>query len=143
MAALFLNDYGYLQPPKCYLLPKGVDRLDPFIPVLGQLVESGPSLFVALVALNLVEVSPRLAHLPFIVAAATAWLASYRDDNAFWIDHGIGGRVCALIDGIRQQERTLLNPEHALRSHIDDLLAALIRLGVAEASRLERAFAAQ
>ena len=38
IATLFFNDHGYLQPAKCYLLPKGVDRLDPFLPVLENLL---------------------------------------------------------------------------------------------------------
>lgn len=141
IAALFINDYGFALPPKCYLLSKGVDRLDPFIPVLKELVESGPCLFVALVTLNLLEVSPKPTHLQLIVAAAKTWLASYPDDSAFWIDHGIGQRVCALIDGIRLQEKAQLDTEHALRRDIDVLLADLVRLGVAEASRLETALA--
>jgi len=37
-------------------------------------------------------------HLPFMVAAAKAWMASYRDDSNFWIDYGIGTRVCAWIE---------------------------------------------
>lgn len=141
IAAFFLNDYGYFQPPKCYLLPKGIDRLGPFFPALEELVESGPCLFVALVTLNLLEVSPKPVYLPFIVTAAKTWLVSYSDDSAFWIDSEIGRRVCALIDGVRLQEPALLDSEHALRRDIDVLLAALVRLGVAEANRLETALA--
>ncbi len=137
IAAFFFNDYGYFQPQKCYLLPLGVDRLDPFIPALEKLVESGPCLFVALITLNLLEVSPKPAHLSFIVTAAKTWLASYPDDSTFWIDNGIGRRVCVLIDGVRLQEQALLSSEHALRREIEILLAALVRLGVAEANRLE------
>jgi hypothetical protein len=70
IAVLFFNDYGFAQPSKCYLLSKGVDRLDSFLPVLEKLVQSGPSLFVAVVTLNLLEVSPKSAHLPFLIAAA-------------------------------------------------------------------------
>ena len=108
---------------------------------MEELVESGPCLFVALVTLNLIEVSPRAAHLPFIIVAAMAWLASYPDDTAFWTGQEIGRRVCALIDGLRLQGEALLDPEQALRRDIDTLLAALVALGVAEASRLEMALA--
>lgn len=141
IAVFFLNDYFLNPPPKCYLPPKIIDRLDPFIPVLKELVESGPCLFVALVTLNLLEVSPNPAHLQFIVAAAQTWLASYPDDSEFWIDQAIGQRVCALIDGIRLQEQAVLDSERALRRDIDVLLAALVRVGVAEANRLETALA--
>ena len=74
IAVLFFNDYGFIHPAKCYLLPNGIDRIDAFLPVLEQLIEHGPSLFVALVTLNLLEVSPRSAHLRFLVTAAKTWL---------------------------------------------------------------------
>ena len=139
MPVLFFNDHGFIQPAKCYLLPKGVDRLDSFLPVLEKLVESGPSLFVAVVTLNLVEVSPRSAHLPFVVAAAKTWLGSYPDDSDFWVDHGIGHRVCVWIEEVRRQEPALLDTDKAIRFDVDRLLAALISLGVADARRLEEA----
>lgn len=141
IAVLFFNEYGFTQPTTCYVLPNGIDRLDSFLPVLEDLVERGPSLFVALVTLNLLEVSPRSAHLPFIVTAAKAWLRSYPDDSDFWVDHGIGRRVCVWIGEVRRQEPTLLDPNEAVRLDVDRLLAALISLGVADARRLEAALA--
>ncbi len=141
IAAFFMNDYSTLQPPKCYLLPRGVDRLDPFLPLLTMLVEKGSCLFVALVALNLLEVSPKLIHLPLIISAAKVWQARYPDDSGFWIDHGIGRRICALIEEVRRQEPRLLDTDQALRSDVDRILATLVRGGVAEARRLEEALA--
>jgi hypothetical protein len=76
-----------MEPAKCYLLPKGVDRLNPFLTVLEELVKGGPSLFAAVVTLNLLEVSPRSTHVPFLVGAAKTWLESYADDSDFWVDH--------------------------------------------------------
>ena len=141
IAVVFFNDYGFAQPAKCYLLPKGIDRLNPFLPVLEKLVESGPSLFVALVTLNLLEVSTSSAHLPFMVAAAKVWLESYPNDSDFWVDHGIGRRVCVWIDEVRLQEPSLLNTDTAVRFDLDRLLPALVSLGVADAKRLEEALA--
>jgi len=109
--------------------------------VLEQLIEHGPSLFVALVTLNLLEVSPRSAHLPFLVTAAKAWLRGYPDHRDFWVDYGIGRRVCVWIEEVRRQEPTLFDRNEAMRMDVDRLLAKLITLGVAEASRLETAFA--
>ena len=137
IAALLFNNYLFNQPPKCYLLTLGVDRLDPFLPVLKVLVEGGPSHFVAVMTLNLVEVAPKSSHLPFIVAAAMAWLKSYPDDTFFWIDHDIGRRVCVLIEGIWRVEPALLDSKQAVRLGVDRLLAALVSLGVVEARRLE------
>jgi hypothetical protein len=141
IAAFFMNDYGTLQPPKCYLLPGGVDRLDPFLPLLTMLVEKGSCLFVALVTLDLFEVSPKPIHLPFIISAAKAWQARFPDDSRFWIDNAIGRRICALIQEARRQEPSLLDPDQTLRADVDRILAALVRVGVAEARQLEKALA--
>ena len=141
IATLFFNDYSSFEPAKCYLLPIAIDRLDPYLSVLGKLVESGPSLFVAIVTLNLLEVSPRLAHLPFMVTAAMTWLKSYPNDNDFWVDHGIGRRVCVWIEKVWRQDASLLATDEPIRLHVDRLLAALVSSGVADAKRLEEALA--
>src|SRR5262249_37816813 len=94
IATLFFNDYDSFQPAKCYLLPKAVDRLDPFLPLLKKLVEGGPSPFVPIVTLTLLEVSQSSALLPFVVTAAMPWLKSSSNDSDFWVNHGIGRRVC-------------------------------------------------
>lgn len=139
IAVLFFNDYDFAQPAKCYLLQKGFERLAPFLPVLEKLVESGPSFFVAVVTLNLLEVSPKSAHLPFLIKAAMTWLRSYPDDSDFWVDYGIGRRVCVWIEEVRRQEPALLDTDEPIRFDVDRLLSALISLGVADARRLEEA----
>jgi hypothetical protein len=141
IATLFFNDHGFTKPAKCYLLPKGAVRLDPFLPVLEKLIENGPSFFVAVVTLNLVEVSPRLAHLPFVMAATKAWLRSYPHSRDFWIGHDIGRRVCVWIEEAWRQGPALIDAERTLRLDVDRLLAALVSLGVADARRLEEALA--
>ena len=141
IGVLFFNDYGFAQSPRCYLLAKGIDRIDCFLPVLQKLVESGPSLFVALVTLNLLEVSPRSQHLPFMVAAVKAWLASYPNDSDFWVDDGIGSRVCAWIEEVRRQDTALLNTDKPVRIDVDRLLAGLISAGVADARQIEESLA--
>lgn len=137
VAVLFFNDYGHFEPAKCYLLAKGIDRLPPFLPVLTELAEGGSFLFVALVFLNLIEKSPRPAHLPLINAAAKAWLTSYGDDAAFWVESDIGRRLCAVMQAIFDADAHAFDAGPALRSDIDILLAALVRLGIAEAYRFE------
>jgi hypothetical protein len=137
IAVLFFNQNGFVQPAQCYLLPKGIDRLTAFLPALERLVKSGPSLFVALVAMNLLEVSPRPAHLRFVVVAAKTWVDSFPDDSQFWIDYGIARRVCLWIENVRGQDAALLGADDAVRAEVDRILAALVRFGVAEARRLE------
>jgi hypothetical protein len=139
IAVIFFNQFGFGPSTKCYLLPKGIDRIGPFLPVLEMLVQSGPSLFVALVTINLLEVSPRAEHLPFLVTAAKTWVDNYPNDSQFWVDYGIGRRVCNWIESVRVQDATLLGADDPLRLEVDRILAALVRLGVPEARRLEQA----
>ena len=138
IAIFFLNDYSIFQPPRCYLMPPGIGRLDPFIPNLKRLTDSAPCFFVACCVLNLVEVSPRPTHLEFIATAVEAWLANHPDDSEFWVDYGIGRRLCALIDDIRGQQPPLLSQDRSLRDRVDAILSALVGLGVAEATSLEQ-----
>ena len=138
IAAFFLNDYNGFQPPRCYLPPAVVGLLNPFLPVLEQLVRSGPHFFVALVALNLIEVSPRRVHLEFIVTAAESWLAKHPENSGFWVEQGIGARFCALIDAIQGEQSPFLDHEPLLRDRVYGVLSILVGLGVAEAARLEQ-----
>ena len=139
IAVLFFSDRGFSQPAKCYLLPKGIDGLNPFLPILKEVAESGPFVFVAMVLLNLLEVAPRTAHLPLVNAAAKAWLTSYPDDDTFWVDSDIGRRLCSVMDAVFNIDPKAFGTDQPLRKDIDNLLAALVRLGVPEAHRLEEA----
>ncbi len=143
IAVFFFNDHGLTQPAESYLLPKGISQLEPFLPVLADLVESGPSLFVAGVTLNLIEVHPTPAHFRFIITAAKIWIGRFPDAVQFWVEKDIGRRICALIERIWNQDPVLLDTDETLQFDVNQLLAALISLGVADASRLEKALAAR
>jgi len=138
VAAFFLNDYDWFRPPRCYLPPTVVGLLNPFLPVLEQLVRTGPHFFVALVALNLIEVSPRRVHLEFIVTAAESWLVNHPDNSGFWVEQGIGARLCVLIDAIRGEQSPLLDSEPSLQDRVYRVLSILVGLGVTEAAHLEQ-----
>jgi hypothetical protein len=141
IAIFFFNDYGRFQPAKCYLPPNVIERIDPFLPLLQTLIEGGPSFFTALVALNLLEASPKPSHLRLIVRAAAIWLKAYPDSVPFWIDNGIGRQICVLIEDIWRIEPALLDRTQPMRNEIDQLLATMVRIGVADAARLEKALA--
>jgi hypothetical protein len=143
IATLFLNDYGWAQPARSYLPPALIDLLTPFLPTLERCAIEGATYFVAIVTLNLLEVSPRAAHLPFLLAAATSWAATFPGATDFWIDHGLGRRVCALIEAARLSEPAVLAPGQPLRDQVNRLLPAMVSVGVAEAARLEQALAGQ
>ena len=137
IAVLFFNDHMYGQGSKCYLFEKGVERVSPFLPVLGKLVSKGPSPFVALVLLNLLEVAPRAEQLDVLVEAGSAWIEAYPDFRQLWLDHGVGRRWCLLIEAIRARSPSRFSSSTPQRPAIDSLVASLIALGVPEATRLE------
>ena len=137
VAVVLFNDYGHFQPAKCYLKPKGVERLTPFLPLLEEVAEKGTFLLVAISLLNLIETAPSAAHLPLIIGAGLSWATTISDDKEFWVDHGIGRRLCALIEAILTLDSKLFRSQQALRRDADNLLAALVRMGVAEAYQLE------
>ena len=137
IAVLFFNDHMYGQGSKCYLFEKGVERVGPFLPILGKLVSKGPSPFVALLLLNLLEVAPRAEQLDLLVGAGSVWIEAYPDFRQLWIDHGVGRRWCLLMEAIRAHSPTSFSNSAPLRPAIDTLVASLIALGVPEATRLE------
>ena len=129
---------GWERPARCYLHSDGVDRVDPLLPGLQRLAESGPSYFVAL---NLLEVAPRPSQLAFVIAVAEAWLNAYPDNSDLWRDQLIGRRICRLIDTIRGHQPSILSIDANLRKRIDGVLVSLTSLGVPEAAVLEQELA--
>jgi hypothetical protein len=141
--AMFFNNHGFVQPTTAYLLPKGIERLGPFLPLLERLAIDAPCLFVAVVTLNLLEVAPRIEHTSLLVAAAKSWVAAFPDDNELWVDQGIGRRVCALLNLMLVKTNALFGPQQVFRRDVDAILAALVRSGVPEAARLEQSIAGE
>lgn len=141
IAVMFFNEHNFGQGSKCYLFEKGAERVGPFLPVLGKLVHEGPSPFVALVLLNLLEVAPRAEQLDVLVAAGRAWIGAYPDFRQLWVDHGVGRRWCSLVDAIRARSPSSVGHSAPLRTAIESLVAALVALGVPEATRLEEELA--
>jgi hypothetical protein len=91
--------------------------------------------------MDLLEVLPRPSLLPVLVAGGKAWVGSYADDTAFWVEHGIGRRFCALVDRVCQSALDALAADKPERRGVDVILAALVRLGIPEARQLETALA--
>lgn len=137
IATLFFNDYNLVSPTKSYLLEKGVERLGPFLPVLVRLTLSGPSPFVALVLLNLLEVVPRADHLSLLVQAGKIWLKTYPDFRLFWVDHSFGKRWCEIVERIRILDPVSIDADAVIRADVANIVAELVGLGIPEASRLE------
>ena len=52
----------------------------PFLPALIDLLSRGPSYFVALVTMDLLEVSPDASLLPVLITGGKAWVARFLKD---------------------------------------------------------------
>ncbi|WP_095055580.1 hypothetical protein [Pseudomonas sp. Irchel s3b2] len=137
IATLFFNEYLFPARTKSYLYERGIERIGPFLPVLGRLVQSGPSPFVALVLLNLLKVAPRAEHLDLLVQAGKTWLATYPDSRSFWIDSGFGKRWCEIVERIHTLDATATGADAAIREDVESIVAELVGLGVPDAARLE------
>jgi hypothetical protein len=89
--------------------------------------------------LNILEVLPEGQYLAFGVGVAKAWIGRFPEDTTFWIDYGVGGRVCGWLDATHKSALSVLSGDSQLRREIEQLLSDLIRVGVAEAGQLETA----
>lgn len=146
IAVLFFNFYNPITGvSSCYLRPTsdGIDRVDPFLPKLTQLMDDGPVPFCGLLTMNLVEVSPRPAHLTFVLSSALTWLRRQPTNTLLWVDTGLGARVTKWLRSMFEADAALRNPSHPLRAQMDDVLARLVQVGVAEAHSVEALLAAQ
>ena len=137
IAAFFFNNWHRLPKSSCYLLPPGIARIEPFLPILHRLVVEGPSGFVAGLVLDLFEVSPEPGHLSFIAATAEAWLTEHPDNTMFWVDNEFARRLCSIIESIGIQE-PYSSWDPSLRNRVGNILSALVGLGVPLAGRLEQ-----
>ncbi|MEH3117159.1 MAG: hypothetical protein PGN25_06010 [Methylorubrum populi] len=139
IAPLFFCRYSPFAETRCYLLPKGVDRVDTFFPLLTRMIADGSVPFTALLSMSLLEVSPRAEHLPFLLDSAEVWLRRQPTNSILWSDHGFGARVTRWLESVLGSDQALIRESAPLRPRIDGVLARLVQIGVAEAHQLERA----
>jgi hypothetical protein len=138
ISAFFFHTYHHgFAPAKCYLVAPLVEKTDVFLPVLQGLAAEAPTILVATETLNMLELAPNAAQLPFVLTTGKAWIAARPDDHTFWVDYGIGGKLSRWLGKIRQLELAGLQPGTSERNDVDLILAALVRVGVPEAGRLE------
>ena len=74
--------------------PDNIGRLIPLLPSASTVVATGPTLFVASLALSLLEVKADPRLLPFAVDMAETLLAAHPNDTALWTDYTVGQRWC-------------------------------------------------
>ncbi|MFM0619778.1 hypothetical protein PQR37_37605 [Paraburkholderia nemoris] len=140
VAAVFLAQHALGKGPRCYVPPAEARRVDPLLPTLAQLAEQAAgSTFVAIALLGLLEIEPHGDRLPFLARTAAAWWGAQGANTEFWIDHGIGRRLCAWIDktvlGADASPALLDSPELHLLTDI------LVKCGTPLARALEERLA--
>ena len=141
IGVLFFNYYSAFSAAKCYLLPKGIDRVEHFFPQLTQLIEEGPVPFTGLLTMSLLEVSRRPAHATFFLNSALTWLRRQPDNVPLWVNSGLGARLAKWLEIVSGADPSLRSVDHPLRAQLDDVLARLVQMGVAEAHRIEKLLA--
>jgi len=135
IAPFFFCQYNALTKSSCYLLPAGIDRVGPLLPLVCRLIKDGPVPFTSQLVMNLVEVSPRPSLLDFVLGSSMHWLACQPSNTVVWIDSGLGSRIVRWIEMVVAD--WLPDTGSAIRRSLDDVLARLVQIGVAEAHRLE------
>lgn len=99
VAAMFMGQHEMGREPRCYIGPLGAARADLLLPMLAQLAEQAAgSTFVAIAFLGLLEVEPHANRLMFMTRTVAAWWRVQGANAEFWVNHGIGRRVCDWID---------------------------------------------
>ncbi len=103
------------------------------LPTLTALVVGAPtSGYIAVLFLDLVELSAKPPLLPFVLEAVMVWCKAYDADTSFWGNNDIGARTCvwftkALGGSLTAQQR----------SDLRGVLDVLVRAGVTSARVLE------
>jgi hypothetical protein len=140
VSSLFLHNESWAGG-KCYLYPKGAESLKVFLPLLSSIcVEAAESQYIALQFLDLMELKIDSENLGYLVAAASAWMEKYPQDTSFWIDYGVGKRICAWLGDAIKTNPAAFTTQTCPSGAIDRLLDSLLRLGVAAARSVEETF---
>lgn len=142
VAAMFMGQHDMGRGPRCYVLPPGAVRADLLLPMLTQLAEQAAgSTFVAIAFLGLLEVEPHANRLMFMARAVAAWWRVQGANAEFWIDHGIGRRLCDWID------KTVLgapvSPTVLDSAELTAIVDILVQCGTPLARALEERLAAR
>jgi hypothetical protein len=115
LGALFMTSHGFGAPPRCYVTALGMPRAVPFIPLLAELADKAPGLYVALMTMSIVTVSGDYPFLAFGVNAVQACMKRFPDDTRLWLDYGLGKQFCAWIKSVLDNGGSLLLDEADMR----------------------------
>jgi hypothetical protein len=136
--AIFYQPARWGHHGKAYI-PEKWGGLPKSMPVLTELVKAAPpSGYIATTFLTMVESSPSPEFLPFVVVAMTAWRSGYGDDSNFWIEKGIGTRVCVWLEKTLRADAHIAEHVAPVREDLSRCLDTLVRAGIAQANAIEK-----
>lgn len=141
VATLFMSTHDFGQTPRCYLPAGFVEPSLALAPLLLPFAERAPCAFVGMCVMSWVELSPTTAHLPLVVAFATAAVEARPQDKTFWFDHRMGARISNWLSARLAADPEAFGTPAPLRPAIDAIVAKLVAIGIVEAHRLEVALA--
>jgi hypothetical protein len=142
VAAMFLGRYERGQGPRCYIVPAGATRAGLLLPLLTELTEEAAgSTFVAVAFIELLEVEPQANLMTFLSRAARAWWQRQGPDAEFWIEYGVGQRLCNWIE--KAVLSTPVLPTVIDGAELAATVDILVQCGTPSARRLEERIAAR
>lgn len=142
VAAFFMGRHDIGRGPKCYVLPAGAARALALLPMLTELAEqAAASTFVAVAYLGLLDVDPHASRLGFLARVVAAWWRAHGPSSDFWVDHGVGARVCAWTDKAVLQGDA--GAELLAETHLATMMDTLVRCGIPAATVLTERIAAK
>jgi hypothetical protein len=110
--------------------------------MLTQLAEQAAgSTFVAMAFLGLLEIEPQANRLTFMSRAVAAWWRVQGANAEFWIDHGIGQRLCNWID--KAVLGAPVSPTVLDSAELTAIVDILVQCGMPLARALEERLAAR
>jgi len=134
---LLMNLHNSFSGTKTYLVPAVFDRVDPLLQTVRPMMRGGPTAFIALCAMNTLNVAPTARHLDFLLFAVETWLEVTNGDRAMWNELGIGRKIAEWFEAAAADDPLLYRQAHPSRRRIDAILGRLVSLGVPEAHELE------
>lgn len=133
---LFFNYYGALGSSHYYLEAGHNKLITNFLPILSRTIQDCPLTITALFSLNLLECEPSPDHYEFCLQITETWLLSYQDSVQFWVEYGVGLRLCIWLQKVITMKTDLLSNSSS-RALIEKLTGFLLSMGISEATALE------
>ncbi|MGH6846566.1 MAG: hypothetical protein ACREC0_03735 [Methylocella sp.] len=89
--------------------------------MLTELAGKAPGLYVALMTMSIVSVSPDYPFLAFGVNVVRDCMKRFSDDTRLWLDYEVGKQFRAWTEKVLKNCGPVLLDEAGVRAHVDEL----------------------